>query len=152
MYPNAYVIHADAGPPSEEIALAAAWARSECDTEEDLAMDEPGVLFYPGILGTGPPLSVGSGNRLRELRDGCGKCSPGRWGLSDRNFPTTDSWERVSGLIWQAVSDWSSNTLLRDLAQCTIIASPFAPLKVDAPEGGARRARGVPGRTAEIAS
>ena len=97
-----------------------------------LRWTNPASSFYPGILGTGPPLSVGSGNRLRELRDGCGKCSLGRWGLSDRNFPTTDSWERVSGLIWQAASDWSSNTLLRDLALGTIIASPFDPLKVDA--------------------
>ena len=91
MYPNAYVIHAGADLPSGEVALAAAWALSEYYTDEGLAMDDPGVPFYLGILGTGPPLSRGSGSRLRELRDGCGKCSPGRWGLSDRNFSTIDS-------------------------------------------------------------
>ena len=44
-------------------------------------------FFYTGILETCPPLSLGSGNRLRELRDGCGKGSPGCWGFQRPELP-----------------------------------------------------------------
>ena len=102
------------------VVLAAAWARSEYDTDEDLAMEDPGVPFYTGILVTGPPLSVGS--RSRRSATAAGNAHLAIWGLCDRDIPTTDSWERVSGLIWQAASDWSSNALLRYLALRTIVA------------------------------
>ena len=38
-----YVIHADADSPTGEVVLAAAWARSEYDTGEDPATEDPDV-------------------------------------------------------------------------------------------------------------
>ena len=38
--------------------------------------------------GDGLCLIFGSGFTLGDVRDGCGRCSPGLWMLSDRGFPT----------------------------------------------------------------
>ena len=128
--PYILMIYADADSPSGEFVLKAARAHTGHDADADPVTVDLDVSFSLGISRTCPPLSVGSGSRLRELRRGCGKCSPDCWDLFDRNFLASDNWGSVSNLIWQAASDWSSNALLRDLTFRAFIATTFDPLNV----------------------
>ena len=63
MYPNVCVTHPGADLPLGEVALAAAWARSEYYTDEGLAMDDPGITLLPWHLGDWPDAVHGVGKR-----------------------------------------------------------------------------------------
>ena len=59
--------------------------------------------------GAGLRLIFGSGLALCDVRDGCGRCSPGLWTPSDRGFPTG---------------------VFRSLALGAMVDSPVAPMDV----------------------
>ncbi len=65
---------------------AAHHAEDETDTEPD----EEAAPAGAGLLGSGRPLQAGMGPYARDVRDGAGLCSPGRW-PPERRSPTS-SW------------------------------------------------------------
>ncbi len=71
----------EARPPADSVLRAAAQAREltlqkgDSDTEPDSDAQPAGA----GHKGAGPPLRVGKGSKIRDLIDGGGLCSPGRW-------------------------------------------------------------------------
>ena len=74
--------------PPQEVVLALAGARQDVDDVEvsgTCSEDEPP---FPSLLGRCPRMTVGSGSSPRDVRDGCGRCSPGLLPLADRGFPT----------------------------------------------------------------
>ena len=116
MYPNANVIHASADLPSGDVALAAAWARSEYNTDEGLAMDDPGVPFYLGILGTGPgretdfaSSATAAGNA--HLAVGASATGTSRRLTTGRESPSASLGALSKGTLDSEVTGW--------LASCT---------------------------------
>ena len=75
-------------------------------------------------------MTVGSGPSLRDVRDGCGRCSPVLLLLADRRFPADPLWLELSRFLWEATSNLTSEVLLRDLALSSVVESPFAPSDV----------------------
>ena len=78
-YPEAYAMGLSSGAPPQEVALAMAWARQEVDDCEVAVTSSEDASLFPTRLGRGPRTSVGSGPSLRDVRDGCGRCSSGMW-------------------------------------------------------------------------
>ena len=88
LHPRAYVVGVTAEPPSEAVALAAARAREECAPDTDTDFDEDAAPPGSGWRGRGEPLWTGRAGKARELQDGAGLCSPGRWRVEDRRYPS----------------------------------------------------------------
>ena len=105
--PYVFMISADADSPSGKVVLEAAWARTEYDTDEDPATEDPDVpLLYTGIMGPARRYHWGREAVYASAATVAGNArSPDCWVLSDLNFPTNDRWESVSSLIWQVASD-----------------------------------------------
>ncbi len=77
-----------AAPPSDEALREAARANETHDDEDssDTTPDEYAQPKGSGLRGQGPTLTVGKGLKKREIIDGGGLCSPGRWRPRDRPF------------------------------------------------------------------
>ncbi len=71
---------------ARERRAAARQASEESDTEPDDDAAPAGA----GLLGVGKPLQAGMGPYARDVRDGAGLCSPGKW-PPERRSPTS-SW------------------------------------------------------------
>ena len=78
-YPEAYAMGLSVDAPLQEVALAMAWARQEDDDGEVSATSSEDEPLFPTRLGRCPRTTVGSGPSFRDVRDGCGRCSPGMW-------------------------------------------------------------------------
>ena len=130
--------------PPQEVALAMAWARQEVDDCEVAGISSEDEPLFPTRLARGPRMTVGSGPFLRDVRDGCGRCSPGLWPPADRRFPTAPLWLDLSSFQWEAASNLTADGLLRDLALGSVVESPLAPRDVAFLERhlGGRLARG----------
>ena len=129
-YPEAYVMGLSDDAPPQEVALAMAWARQEVDDGEVSGTSSEDEPLFPTHLGRGPRMTVGSGPSFRDVRDGCGRWSPGLWPLADRRFPTDPLWLDLSRFLWEAASNLTTDGLLRDLALGPVVESPFAPRDV----------------------
>ena len=73
---------------------------------------------------------VDRAGRCRELNDGAGLCSPGRWRLRDRRFPSSSSWNVVAGFIWGAARRWGSQRLFDALSSGQVSSCPFSSEEV----------------------
>ena len=92
-------VEAEGQDSEEEAAQAeelfrAAEQRSQVEEPESQSDDEPGQEPRgAGWRGTGEPLLVGRGPHEREVHDGAGLCSPGRWAIEKRNRPRQKCYE-----------------------------------------------------------
>ena len=71
----------------EFMSLGGAGAEEEDATSDEDELGQPKLPRGSGWLGHGDPVQVGSGARVKGLRDGGGLCSPGRWSPSRRRLP-----------------------------------------------------------------
>ena len=76
-----------------------------------------------GFLGDAP----GRKAALRDVRDGCDRCTPGLWQLTDRLRLTCSLWLDISRFLWEAASNLITEGWLRDLALGAIVESPLTP-------------------------
>ena len=85
---------APAGPKAgvlEPVAVTMQAPATPSGDSDTSAEDEPGVpkpLLKNHVPGRGPPMSARWAGKVRELQDGGGLCSPGRW-LPSNRIPTT---------------------------------------------------------------
>ena len=59
---------------------------------------------------------------LRDVHNGCGRCSPGLWLLADRLLLPCSLWLDISRYIWEAASNVITEGWLRDRVQRAIVA------------------------------
>ena len=130
MFPRAFHIGHTDRPPSQRIVLTAARAREEVSRGEVSVPEEGVPAGCSGWRGSGPPMLVGRAGRCRELNDGAGLCSPGRWRLRDRRFPSSSSWNVVAGFIWGAARRWGSQRLFDALSSGQVSSCPFSSEEV----------------------
>ena len=71
--------------------------------ESDTEPDADALLENSGPRGRGQPLHVGSFEKRRELVDGAGLCSLGKWVLADRPITQSARLRRARTILWQAV-------------------------------------------------
>ena len=81
-------------------------------------MDSPLAHRYLVFLG-GVPCRKAA---LRDVRDGCDRCSPGFWLLTHRLLLTCSLWLDISRYLWEDASNTTTGSLLRDLALRAIVA------------------------------
>ena len=112
-------------PPSQRVVLAAACAREDPEPEGDTYKDEDAPVFGSGSVGVGKPMLVGRAGKYRELNDGLGLCSPGRWRLDRRRYPQSALWDKVSSFIWDVTCRWATPELLEELTAGKVTALPF---------------------------
>ena len=76
-----------------------------------------------GFLGGAP----GRKATLRDVHNGCDRCSPGLWLLTGRLLLTCSLWLDNSRYLWEAASNMTTEGWLRDLVLRAIVASPLSP-------------------------
>ena len=130
LHPRAYVVGVTAEPPSEAVALAAARAREECEPDTDTDFDEDAAPPGSGWRGRGEPLWTGRAGKARELQDGAGLCSPGRWRVEDRRYPSSNIWTTISNAVWECAVAWGKPELFEALSRGEVAAIPFASSEV----------------------
>ena len=65
-----------------------------------------------GWLGSGAPIKVHQGHRIRDLEDGAGICSPGRWKRHRRRLPDTEGLAKmVIEKMCMGEEHWSKSVL-----------------------------------------
>ena len=105
-------------------------ANATSDEDEDGA-PKPGL--GAGWRNVGPPLSAGVGARARELRDGGGMCSPGRWPPWRRRLQprAEEVAELLNTILDEAVADYGKAfevRLVSSLACARVEADPLRDL------------------------
>ena len=75
-------------------------------------------------------MQVGIDYTSREVCDGQGLCSPGRWTPADRRYPTGARWEPVAALFMDFARTHGTTDLLARLALGQVPSSPFVLEKV----------------------
>lgn len=105
--------------------------QEEIDDEETSDEEEPGIRrpnYRDHLPGVGPPVPVRWGGKIRELHDGGGLCSPGRWIPPNRltaNWPCTKPLKKVfKQLLRNHVGD--VDRLVMKLCCGKILESPFS--------------------------
>ncbi len=100
--------------------------------ESDTEPDEDSLPAGSGPHGHGPPLSVGAHHRKRDLCDGAGSCSLGRWAPWHRPTFQPPPLARVRQLIVNYVEELktrigvTAEELFQQLARGQVDADPFA--------------------------
>ena len=104
----------------------------ERDTEEDDTEPDEGALPKgSGPKGIGQPLQVGSFERRRDLVDGAGLCSLGKWRPKDRPAHVSDRLTRIREILMRAVDELSGSKgmdadhLFAMLAKGEVKENPF---------------------------
>jgi hypothetical protein len=105
--------------------------------EESSEEEEPGLVkqkLEDHIPGFGPPLKAVWAGKVRELHDGGGLCSPGRWLPGRRKVCSWKGMEELgislSKLLWQALGEPAKVCLKLACGQCK--ESPFADSLISA--------------------
>ena len=70
-------------------------------------------------------MEVGLGYTSREICDGQGLASPGRWSPEERRYPTTSLWKAASEPIMEFTRRHGTTALLTRLAMGQVTESPF---------------------------
>ncbi len=137
-----------AGPPTSEDArrvargkrLHSAVEQPDSDTDPDDGASPAGT----GVLGCGPPLRAGLGPHSREIHDGAGLCSPGRWPPERRSPPTAWTIKAFGAALRREVVALTSSAGLGAEAVFDKLAtggfqdSPFPPARTQALRAYAR--------------
>ena len=101
---------------AEEL-LRAARLRETVEEPESQSEDEPGQATRgSGWRGQGPPMMIGRGSKAREMHDGAGLCSPGRWAPEQRRLPENTVLSELRGLLKQHVVRYLGADLFARLA------------------------------------
>ena len=118
-------------PKHEDIQRAAARLEgpaqsSESDTEADSDAEPRGA----GLSGSGPGMTVGRLEKAREICDGAGRCSPGRWPPLTRPRPSSNLVRDVGTAIRRCIQrlDQDGHTLddlFDKLASGRVHGNPF---------------------------
>ena len=121
------------GEPLEHEEIQRAAARldepsqsSESDTEPDADAEPRGA----GLSGSGPPMIVGRLHRAREICDGAGRCSPGKWPPRARPTPSSKIVSDIGTAIRRCVQrlDYDGralDVLFSKLASGKVCENPF---------------------------
>ncbi len=126
------------GPISEGALGAEAFIDEEStNTEDDTEPDADARPRGYGPRGSGPPLKVLQGRRRRELQDGGGRCSPGRWEPEQRPVAQAPRLVAFRAALLRQIQDMAiggtdMHTLFADIAAGQLKASPFDPLRIQA--------------------
>ena len=75
-----------------------------------------------GFLGGAPGVKAA----LRDVHDGCERCSPGLWLLTDRLLLSCSLWLNISRYLWEAASNMTTEGWLRDLVLRAIVVSSWS--------------------------
>jgi hypothetical protein len=110
----------------------------EADATSD--EDEEGNVkpkWGEGWHGVGPPLSAGRGSRRRGLRDGGGRCSPGRWPPWRRRLPAAgeDLAKILDSVLDEALDKYGKDfetTLVSTLACARATEDPLRGMEIKA--------------------
>ena len=111
--------HKDPTAGMEPVVMSRKWA--EEDSQPKLG---------EGWLGKGAPIKMHQGHRIRDIEDGAGLCSPGRWNRHKRRLPETE------GLAKQVVDEMGMDEEKWGAAVIRMMAgkqaeSPFAEKEVE---------------------
>ena len=110
---------------AEEL-LRAAGLRETVEEPESQSEDEPGQASRgSGWRGLGSPMKIGRGTKAREIHDGAGLCSPGRWTPEQRRLPENDVLTELRNLLKQFVVGHLETNLFAKLACSKITECPF---------------------------
>ena len=71
--------------------------------------------------------ALGRKAALRDVHDGCERCSPGLWLLTVRLLFTCSLWLDTSRYLWEAAFHMTAEGWLRDLVLRAIVESPLSP-------------------------
>ena len=78
-----------------------------------------------GWLVPPPPMRVGVGYTARDLCDGQGLPSPGRWPVASRRYPASPIWKTVTRKFEQFSAQFGTSELLMNLALGRVQENPF---------------------------
>ena len=117
-------------PPCSAVLNCMSRLREEAEMSEGSSADEGVPVKHSGWRGRGSPMEVGIGYTSREVCDGQGLCSPGRWAPADRRYPTGSRWEPVAKLFMDFARSHGTTDLLTHLALGQVPSSPFDPEKI----------------------
>ena len=112
-------------PPCSAVLNCMSRLREEAEMSEVSSADEGVPVKHSGWRGRGSPKQVGIGYTSREVCDGQGLCSPGRWAPADRRYPTGSRWEPVAKLFMDFARSHVTTDLLTRLALGQGPSSPF---------------------------
>ena len=121
-------------PDHEHIEADAARFDGEQDgSGSDTTPDEDAEPRGSGLVGRGPAMQVGGGQRSREICDGAGRCSPGRWPPRRRPHCESNKLRRLCMAIRRIAQRMDLegeglDTLFGKLARGEVIEDPL-PLK-----------------------
>ena len=126
LYPGAYDRDSttERVPTSEELNLLAT-LRQEPSSDEGSSADEGVPGKDSGWVGSGPPMRVGVGYTARDICDGQGLPSPGRWAIPSRRYPASSSWKTVTRKFEQFSAQYGTPELLMNLALGRVQENPF---------------------------
>ena len=131
LYPGAYDRDraAERVPTSEELNLMAT-VREDPSSDEGSTADEGVPDRGSGWVGSGPPMRVGVGYTARDMCDGQGLPSPGRWPIASRRYPASPIWKAVPRKFEQFSAQYGTAELLMNLALGRIQENPFSEKEI----------------------
>ena len=119
--------------PSEftEMMKVAGLRETEKTDGSDTDPDADAEPKNAGPRGRGPPLEIGSFEKRRELVDGAGLCSLGKWAPANRPVTKSAKLRNVRAILWEAV----------ERLQDSVGATPEQIMKMfdESPESGRPR-------------
>ena len=125
-FPDAYDRDGAESPvPSSSVLNLLSRLREEPDSSDGSSADEAAPPKTAGWRGTGKPMEVGLGYTSREICDGQGLASPGRWSPEERRYPDTALWKAASEPILPFPRRCGTTALLSRLAMGQVTESPF---------------------------
>ncbi len=141
------VLSAAAPLPSEDAKMVARGKRLHSEVaapDSDTDPDDGAAPAGAGVLGCGPPLRAGQGPHSREVHDGAGLCSPGRWPPERRTPPTAWAVKALGAALRREVVSLSTSagfdaeTIFDKLAAGDFQDSPFPGARTQALRAYAR--------------
>ena len=126
LHPGAYDRDraAERVPSSEELNLLST-LRQEPPSDEGSSADEGVPGKGSGWVGSGPPMQVGVGYTARDICDGQGLPSPGRWSITSRRYPASPIWKAVTRKFEHFSAQHGTPELLMNLALGRVQENPF---------------------------
>ena len=98
----------DRAPTSAELN-APAEARNECSDSEESELDAEIACAPQGLRGNHMQLMVRAGYTEREVCDGQGLSSPGRWSQEDRLYPSSSLWLQIQRMFIHTAETMTSS-------------------------------------------
>ena len=99
--------------------------REEPSSDEGSTADEGVPDRGSSWLGSGPPMRVGVGYTARDMCDGQGLPSPGRWPVASRRYPASPIWKALTRKFEQFSAQFGTSELLMNLALGRVQENPF---------------------------